>query len=98
MIGKVIRMYINHVLIDKYLLPRRAISSPTMIGGVLFTGMIIKDYYDHKDLRTKERGRCDAELTRFGKCLEENPQLIGFDYKPCEEFLEAYKRCLRGES
>lgn len=88
-------MYINHVLIDKYLLPRRVLLPP-IIFGTFVTASYLYNYEKEKkrgeesDL-TKVRGRCDKELTAFGHCLEKyNDQ-----FSHCEEFLEAYKRCLQ---
>lgn len=84
------------MFIHKYFRMKQNVSISIMIVSGFLIGSVMKEYNDHKDLRIKERGRCDAELTQFGKCLEDHPHLVRFDYKPCEEFLEAYKRCLRG--
>jgi hypothetical protein len=86
-------MYINPILVDKYLFSRRVPLPPILFG----TFIAASYYYDsnkeaNSDL-TKVRGRCDKELSDFGKCLEKHND----QFNPCEEFLEAYKRCLQNK-
>ncbi len=85
-------MYFNHIIVDKYLLPNYKIpkSLPPILIGSIFAYTYVRD---ELDLREKKHGKCDKELTDFGKCLDK----YNDHFDACKEFLEAYKRCLQNK-
>ena len=84
-------MYSNYIIIDM-LLHRNRVFKNTIIGGTLLTtAYFVNKYYNVNDLRVSEIGKCDKELSDFGKCLEDNND----NFDKCRNFLEAYKKCLQ---
>ena len=96
-------MNINYPMIESYFY--RARYGVGLINPLGILGIGVYSYYmgkksekgdkgDKGDLTTdllEKRGRCDHELTAYGKCLE----TTGYCYLACERELEAYKRCLQ---
>lgn len=78
------------MLIDRVIYKNNVLKK-TLFAGTLFSSTyFMYKYFDENDLRIKE-GRCDKELTDFGKCLEKSND----NSEKCLHLLEAYKRCLQ---